>query len=106
VKLADQSSSDMVDELIDAVSNIIKSAGIALPSTAERDRIIQHFTSMSPATGVVSLGDIINAGWHINLFPSHWKEFDFKIDIKWDILNDLVYKTMEVMEFERKVGAV
>jgi hypothetical protein len=49
------------------------------------------------------LADIINAGWKIRLDPSSWEAFDFDEATARTILNELVYKTIEVLEYETRV---
>ena len=50
------------------------------------------------------MADIINAGWMLRLDWKPWEEFSFDPNNRNEILNDLVFKTMEVMEFESKVN--
>jgi hypothetical protein len=49
---------------------------------------------------VKSLGDVVNAGWKIRLDWTLWSDFEFSDQARIEILNDLIFKTMEVSEFE------
>ncbi|OJU26050.1 MAG: hypothetical protein BGN91_15870 [Nitrobacter sp. 62-13] len=99
--MADAASNALATNLIVAVEAHIASTTMNLPTNAERDRIVKHFCALSPASDVKSLGDIINAGWKIRLDWDLWGDFGFNQTTKAEILNDLVFKTMEVSEFER-----
>jgi hypothetical protein len=105
LKMADTASANLIPKLLDAVEIHVASTSFVLSSDAERDRIVKHFCALSPASGIKSLGDIINAGWKIRLDWALWDKFGFSEKVKIDVLNDLVYKTMEVMEFESKMKA-
>ena len=98
---SDAASNALATNLIVAVEAHIASTTMNLPTNAERDRIVKHFCALSPASDVKSLGDIINAGWKIRLDWDLWGDFGFNQTTKAEILNDLVFKTMEVSEFER-----
>lgn len=104
LKMADDASNGIMPEIISAVTGHISSAQVTLPSDSERDRIVKHFCALSPASEIQSMGDIVNAGWHIRLDWSAWDKFNFKAEVRHDVLNDLVFKTMEVMEFEYRTA--
>jgi hypothetical protein len=104
VKMADVAVDSLAQDLVTSVERHIAVTGPTLPSNAERDRIAKHFISLSPASQANSLADIINAGWQIRLNPTSWEAFDFDEATGRTILNDLVYKTVEVLEYETRVG--
>ena len=99
--MADTASNALTNDLIGAVDAHVASTKMMLPSNAERDRIVKHFCVLSPAAGARSLGDVINAGWKIRLDWNLWSGFEFSDRTRAEVLNDLVFKTMEVSEFER-----
>jgi hypothetical protein len=98
--MGDAASNALAPDLIAAVEAHIASTKMVLPNNAERDRIVKHFCALSPASNVRSLGDIVNAGWKIRLDWTMWSGFDFNAKTRVEVLNDLVFKTMEVSEFE------
>jgi hypothetical protein len=104
VKMADVAVDALAQDLVKCVGRHITATGPKLPSNAERDRIAKQFISLSPASQANSLADIINAGWQIRLNPTSWEAFDFDEATGRAILNDLVYKTVEVLEYETRVG--
>jgi len=104
LRMADEASNSMINELITAIENHVAQSDLTLPSNEERDRLVKHFCALSPGLSIKSLGDIVNAGWHIRLNWSLWDKFRFEPETKYEILNDLVFKTMEVMEFESRTA--
>ena len=93
----------LAQDLVTSVENHIAATGPGLPTNAERNRIAKQFISLSPASQAASLADIINAGWKIRLDPNSWEAFDFDEATARTILNELVYKTIEVLEYETRV---
>lgn len=106
LRMADLASQAMTAELIESVRLLIDTCSLPVPSNAERDRIVKQFCALSPASSTKTLGDIVNAGWKLRLDWSLWAKFNFNDQSRLDILNDLVFKTMEVMEFETKTKVV
>jgi len=106
LKMADYASDALVSDIIGVVKGIVAKSGLALPNSDERNRIVRQFCELSPASSTVALGDIVNAGWTVRLDWKLWSKFNFTDRARLDILNDLVFKTMEVMEFETKTNAV
>ncbi|MER8562055.1 hypothetical protein [Mesorhizobium sp. M0578] len=105
LKMADLASEALTSDLIEVVREHITKSALPLPDNAERDRIVKQFCALSPASSINALGDIINAGWKLRLDWKLWSKFNFDAQTRLDVLNDLVFKTMEVMEFESKTGA-
>lgn len=106
LKMADLSSQALTTDLIKAVKDLVDASGLPLPSKDERDRIVKQFCALSPSSSTKALGDIVNAGWKLRLDWQLWSKFNFNDKARLDVLNDLVFKTMEVMEFEAKTKAV
>jgi hypothetical protein len=106
LKMADFSSQAMTADLIESVKVLIEASELPVPSKVERDRIVKQFCALSPASSTKTLGDIVNAGWKVRLEWPLWAKFNFSEKARLDILNDLVFKTMEVMEFETKTKSV
>ncbi len=103
LKMADASSEAMVTKLISAIGTLVTDCGLVLSTNQERSRILKHFQALCPPSEVKTMADIINAGWQLRLDWSPWEQFGFDPSNRNEVLNDLVFKTMEVMEFESKV---
>lgn len=102
LNMADSASDAMIPKLVEATIAHLPDGLLHLPTSVERDRIIKQFKELSPATKVGSLGDIINAAWAVKLDPAIWNDKKFDPKDRGLIINDLSYKTMEVMEFEQR----
>jgi hypothetical protein len=103
LKMADAASEAMIQKLIAAIGAHVTTCNLLFSSNRERDRILQHFHALCPPSEVKTMADIINAGWKLRLDWKPWDQFGFEPNNRNEILNDLVFKTMEVMEFESKV---
>jgi hypothetical protein len=104
IRMADQAVVDVIDDLIRIADSHVLSMSAPLPDSQERNRIAGHFLSLSPAPNIKTFSDIINAGWSIRLKTDLWQEHSFDETTRNRILNDLVFKTIEVLEYERRVG--
>jgi hypothetical protein len=105
LNMADTTSDALTDQIIDSVESHIASTKMVLPNKSERDRIVRHFCALSPGSALSSVGDIVNAGWQLRLNWNLWDKYQFDEKVRLDILNDLVFKTMEVMEYEYRTMA-
>lgn len=104
LRMADGASDAMIAAIVSAVDKHVTDSKLPLPSNDERDRILLHFSALCPPSGIKTMADVINAGWKLRLNWTPWDAFGFDEDVRHDILNELVFKTMEVLEFEAKVG--
>ena len=104
VRMADAASESLVKDVLDSVGNYSSAQNLPMASDSERDRIAHQFRSLSPASSAKTLADIINAGWAMRLDTSAWASYSFSDEAARRVLNNLVFKTVEVMEFERRVG--
>lgn len=105
--VADAAVGTLWDDIIKEVNLVLSSTGgdaIVFPNDDERDRIERTFLSLTPATGCRCLADIINAGWKVRTDVTAWHGYGFSPERKREVLNDLVLKTIEVMEFEARVS--
>lgn len=83
------------DRLFSAIVNLVSDLSqsrIPMPDGMEAERIFGDLQAHRPSDGPSSLPDVINAGWRTFLTGT----------LKFDGLNELLCKTMEVAEFRRK----
>ena len=104
LKMADDAVGSEIVRLIDVVQEFVESTGLTQATNSERDRIAKHFTALSPAPDPGSLAEIINAGWYVWLDFGVWRDFEFTQTESITVLNDLVFKTIEVLEYRRRVN--
>ena len=102
LNMADAASDAMASRLITAVEDIVRDCKMVVPTNAERDRILQHFNALCPPSDIATMADVINAGWKLRRDWKAWDSYAFSADDRNDVLNDLVFKSMEVLEYEKK----
>lgn len=100
LSISDSVTKSMIDILLVEVDSQCSGKDIKLSSDEERDRIVKRFEILRPASDISSLADIVNAGWKIRLDDQLWAKYGFNENEKTTVLNDLLYKTIEVLEFE------
>lgn len=76
---------------------------IARPTLAGAKEKLRRLECGLPATG--DLADLANAGWLGYLLPSFWSDRPKWKDQKFRLLNELVFKSLDVTEFERRTNA-
>lgn len=95
----------LFENLTDRAKTVVDATEAPVPDEVETTRIYEKFFRvLVPAIECKSLADIINAGWIARHDPELWKNVGSVKDRKLSTLNDLVLKTIEVMEFEKKTG--
>jgi hypothetical protein len=77
---------------------------VPLPDGVASDQIYSCFKAEVPATGYPNLADVINAGWKAYFDQDLWKPNSIATD-RFQPLNELILKTVEVMEFEIRMRA-
>lgn len=101
-RMAEQSVSEVTDGLWQNVSTLISTGKVPRPNSTFTQRHLREFRVGIPAHQPVCLGDIINAGWAYYREIQTLKSQD-EIAAKTDYLNEMVLKTIEVLEFRRRV---
>lgn len=102
LEIADQATDSVVADAVAAAGAIADKAGIPSPVSEEVSRIHECFKKGMPARGLRNLADIINAGWKEYVggttLSNEEREEHFAR------LADIILKTIEVMEFEIRIG--
>lgn len=104
LKLADASLEAVVEKLIDEVDSLATAASIPIVSQERVADAFEAFTLMVPATGASSLANILNAGWKASLDSSLWTGLPNVYASKRAVLNEIVLKSVEVLEIEQIMG--
>jgi hypothetical protein len=102
VSLADQVVQEYLLKLRERARDYLDQMHISRVQRADIDPIIDEFTLLAPAALPASLPAIINAGWEIAQQKSVWQEFPRVAEKRYDVLNDLVVKSAEVLEFRER----
>jgi hypothetical protein len=64
--------------------------------------IVDQFKLLAPADNPMSLAAIMNAGWIVAHEEMAWQEFPKVSERRYEILNDLVVKSAEVLEYNQR----
>ncbi|MFI5023749.1 MAG: hypothetical protein ACHQRJ_19125 [Alphaproteobacteria bacterium] len=102
LSLAVDTTRSAVDALIRICLDHCNSKGIPLPDSDERDRLYQAFSKLVPATRITNIANIVNAGWKAHFDEHLWENRAAVFVKRRTVLNDLVLKTLEVMEIESR----
>lgn len=104
LKVANDASSNLVNELIDRVDGIVSSLSLYQATDADITRVYNCYEKfMVPSVGEKSIACITNAGWRAYLNTSLWENRieDQKERVR--TLQDLMLKNLEILEFEQRI---
>jgi hypothetical protein len=103
--LTDQAFKKMEGVLYEEAVQVVTPDNLGRHSREGVEQILASFRLVVPATGARSLCDIVNAAWLVHLNPKNFltEAYPFaKTEDAEMILNELVLKSFEVFEIERK----
>jgi hypothetical protein len=103
-RMAEKSVSEVTNSLWQNVTTLISTAKVPRPNPTFSARHLREFRIGIPAHEPICLGDIINAGWAYYR-ELHALKSQQKIDSRTDYLNEMVLKTIEVLEYRRRILA-
>ena len=103
VDIADEAARSLEDDIIKIAKDTCDAADISQPTDKERDRILSNFSIVCPAHDPGSFADIINAGWRIRTGLADFKNKQFSMEGKLEVLNDLIFKSIEVVELRQRM---
>jgi hypothetical protein len=101
--IADKATAECIGDAIAAAGKIAEQATIPLPADGEAARIQECLKAGIPAQRLKNLSEIINAGWREYLRIGAGDTRVLRSQ-KFNRLSDLIFKTIEVMEFEIRTG--
>jgi hypothetical protein len=103
--IADDAAEALMPELIDAAIAFADDSKLPLPTQAGQDAIKDSFRMTVPASSATSFADVIGAAWSVYLAPDFWNKDTVPAERRFDVLNELTLKTIEVLEFEARNAA-
>jgi hypothetical protein len=106
VAMADEAVGNLFPRVVEAIKDYCNQKTIPVPSNESRDSIAQSLANISPIDDQRNLADIINAGWKLRLGLEAWDKYDVDENRKIEMLNDLIFKCIEVSEFEIRQSEV
>ena len=100
VRLADKGAQLLIPDLISKSDEICTSVNIPLEDPKKVGEILESFRLVTPGRNARYLGNILNAAWKAFHDPSLWSDLKH-LPSKEVVLNELVFKTIEVFEVEQ-----
>lgn len=100
VELADGATSASVDSLVAQADEIASNAGLPHRNEDLIERVLRAFKLMTPASQIGDLISILNAAWKGYNDPTLWQHLSVDKSM---VLNELVLKSIEILEFESRV---
>jgi hypothetical protein len=105
VRVAELSVASITDGLWEIVVNSINKGKIARPSVELSRTHLQSFKMGIPGSEPRCLGDIINAGWMYYREAQGEAAADKSLGGRVDHVNEMVLKTVEILEYRRRVAS-
>lgn len=103
VEIADIVTKTLVPKIIAEANDFFDGKKLTRPSATETERCKQSLYSLCPFSDYESVGSLLNAAWELRLDLENWSipgvPDDVSDEKKIDILNDLVFKSFEVVEW-------
>jgi hypothetical protein len=100
LRAADKARQMIVTDLIAEAESLVTQGGIPGRSASEISRVLNSFKQTTPASNIENLSSLLNAAWTIFFDPGFWGS---AVDNRIDFLYELVLKSFEIMEYERRV---
>lgn len=93
------------DAILDRTEQILRSNDVPKVRFSEAKRIYCQFRDfLIPASDCDNIAEIISAGWMARADANMWSKMPNIVEQKYRILDDLILKSIEVMEFEKRAA--
>ena len=103
-RMAATGVNDAIETLWTVVSSLVGEADLRRPNPTNAVRHLHEIRMGIPAYQPVGLGDIINAGWAFFRETQNAKIDKKSLLERYDSLNEIMLKTIEVLEFRRRTN--
>jgi hypothetical protein len=101
--MAEATVADIVDDLWGFVLTIVERAPLTRPRAEQADLHAQSLRVGIPSPKVECVGDVINAGWHRYDDIVENGKTAKEVSGELSQLNEILLKTIEVLEFRKRV---
>jgi hypothetical protein len=102
ISIADDVLSGILGLLRQKANDYLLSKHIPRVDFTVVNTIVDQFKLLAPANNPVSLSAIMNAGWIVAHEETVWQEFPKVSERRYEVLNDLVVKSAEVLEYNQR----
>ncbi len=103
VSIADTVVHAQLSTLSTAVRDHLAACDYVAPTSVEIEEIAARYALLAPAGTPSSLAALVNAGWRVAVNADIWQEFPQVRARRDDVLNELVIKSAQVLEFTERV---
>lgn len=103
IELADLTTKTVFEAVLSEVEKLVGHR-LRVSRSESVAQIFDSFVHLIPAQHKPDLTDVICAGWEIYLRPDTWDKKQVPDTRRLAVLNDLILKTIEVSEFETRIG--
>jgi hypothetical protein len=97
--ISDEVTESFVSSVIKLVHTFVLERNLISPTEEGKNRSFDCLTKLRPVEGENCIADIINAAWEIRFDLANWKVPGVLENKKIHVLNDLVLKSFEVVEW-------
>ena len=104
LRMTETSVAEITDALWGLASGLISKNGVVRPNNTLSNKHVREFRLGIPASSPRCLGDILNAGWMLYREAQSNSDSGNNVVRLVDDLNEMILKTVEVLEFKRRVG--
>jgi hypothetical protein len=102
VALSDDVVRSLLPKLLTSVEGHVGTTGHAATNPKEIDAVIRQFQLLAPPGSPQSLSVIVNAAWRVTADMDAWKDFPRVHARRHEVLNELVVKSAQVLEFNER----
>ena len=102
--MADAASAKLLPTLLVSADEYCAERKVPKPAAKAAKEITSGFRACIPAQGAGSIANIINAGWECYIELTKSGSGLGGSDGEFEILNNLIFKSLEVLEYEMKVA--
>ena len=108
LQIADETSESLFEDLLAKVDGSLPCSRVSYRNKGNVDKILSSFKKLlSPFDEYSSLTDLLTAGWTAYLDDHLWSHLSYINKKEWNgILNDLIFKSMEVSEYELLINEI
>ena len=104
--VSDIATHDMLTKLIDIAVDLCTEHRIPLPSEDASNRVLKDFEAGVPSDKADNFVDIVNAGWAAMKREDFWQDHPILAKNKLGNLSQLIFKSMEVAEYNLRIRDV
>jgi hypothetical protein len=104
-EIADAAALDLVDRTITEVEAHGRECGLRLPRAEVVDAVRQDLSMVVPSDRGATLAELLCAAWQVGTDSGTWASLPHILAERHRVLDDLVLKSAQIMEYHHRIGA-